>query len=114
MTTNDAQKPLDTTEADSPAGVSCAAASGSEEWTKGYAQGHQEGYERGMAAALPLPTDIIAVRVPCPLPFMLAIMKAFGRKYPKGRMRQVGEWTHFTNEEVPQNDKLTDAGTKTL
>lgn len=29
MTTNDDQKPMDTTEADSPAGVSCAAAAGS-------------------------------------------------------------------------------------
>lgn len=87
-----------------------SAPAGSEDWTKGYAQGHREGYERGMAAALPLPSDIIAVRVPCPLPFMLAIMKAFGRKYPKGRMRQVGEWTHFTNEEVPQNKKISDNG----
>lgn len=100
MNTNDDQIPKDTAEVNSPAGVSCAAASGSDEWAKGYAQGHQAGYERGMADALPLPTDIIAVRVPCPLPFMLKIMKAFGRKYPKGRMRQVGEWTHFTNEEV--------------
>ena len=75
----------------------------SEDWTKGYAQGHKEGYQRGMADALPLPTDVMAVKTPCPLPFMLAVMKAFGRKYPKGRMRQVGEWTHFFNEEDTQN-----------
>ena len=65
------------------------------EWQKGYAEGHKEGYERGIAAAQPLPTDLIAVRTPCPLPFMLAVMRAFGKKYPMGRMRQVGEWTHF-------------------
>ena len=103
MTREDQEIEAATAEATDAAGVGCAPRTGSEDWTQGYAQGHREGYERGMAAALPLPTDIIAVRVPCPLTFMLAIMKAFGRKYPKGRMRQVGEWTHFTNEEVPQN-----------
>lgn len=73
----------------------------SDDYTKGYAKGHQEGYERGLAAAMPLPTDFITVRLPCPLPFMLLIIRAVSRKYPHAKMRQVGQWAHFNNETTP-------------
>lgn len=70
----------------------------SDDWVEGYALGHNEGYLAGMNAAMPLPIDVITVQLPCPLSFMLSIMKIFSNAHPQGTMRQVGQWMHFSVE----------------
>jgi hypothetical protein len=69
------------------------------EWIKGYEKGHKEGYEAGLAAALPLGSDLIALRVPCSASMLGAVLKAFSRSYPEGTMRQMGQWVRFAAEE---------------
>jgi hypothetical protein len=70
-----------------------------EEWIKGYEKGHKEGYEAGLAAAQPLATDLLALRVPCSASMLGAVLKAFSRSYPKGTMRQMGQWVRFAADD---------------